>query len=136
MEAQNLVISFDYSWFLAKNLAYDECPIMKFHHRNSSTPDSRPPWNEFVLVLHIMWKKSIGYICFHYLISDLFVYSELKSTHHTQHKEISKWHGGGKKGWVKAGTECHFKLRKRRFRDKHEIHNFVRSLSFTWLTQK
>ena len=37
METQNLVISFDYSWFLAKNLAYDECWIMKFHYRNSST---------------------------------------------------------------------------------------------------
>ena len=37
METQNLVISFDYSWFLAKNLAYDECLIMKFHYRNSST---------------------------------------------------------------------------------------------------
>ena len=36
METQNLVISFDYSWFLAKNLAYAECPIMKFHYRNSS----------------------------------------------------------------------------------------------------
>ena len=32
----NLVISLDYSWFLAKNLAYVECPIMKFHYRNSS----------------------------------------------------------------------------------------------------
>ena len=39
METQNLVISFDYSWFLAKNLAYAECPIMKFHYRNSSTVD-------------------------------------------------------------------------------------------------
>ena len=37
METQNLVISFDYSWFLAKNLAYAECPIMKFHYWNSST---------------------------------------------------------------------------------------------------
>ena len=37
METQNLVISFDYSWFLAKNLAYDECWIMKFHYRNSSS---------------------------------------------------------------------------------------------------
>ena len=36
METQNLVISFDYSWFLAKNLAYAECWIMKFHYRNSS----------------------------------------------------------------------------------------------------
>ena len=34
METQNLVISFDYSWFLAKNLAYAECRIMKFHYRN------------------------------------------------------------------------------------------------------
>ena len=32
METQNLVISFDYSWFLAKNLAYAECRIMKFHY--------------------------------------------------------------------------------------------------------
>ena len=39
METQNLVISFDYSWFLAKNLAYAECPIMKFHYRNSSSAD-------------------------------------------------------------------------------------------------
>ena len=30
-ETQNLVISFDYSWFLAKNFAYAECRIMKFH---------------------------------------------------------------------------------------------------------
>ena len=37
METQNLEISFDYSWFLAKNFAYAECPIMKFHDRNSST---------------------------------------------------------------------------------------------------
>ena len=37
METQNLVISFDYSWFLVKNLAYAECLIMKFHYRNSST---------------------------------------------------------------------------------------------------
>ena len=37
METQNLVISFDYSWFLAKNLAYAECPIMKFHYRHSSS---------------------------------------------------------------------------------------------------
>ena len=36
VETQNLVISFDYSWFLAKNLAYAECLIMKFHYRNSS----------------------------------------------------------------------------------------------------
>ena len=36
METQNLVISFDYSWFLAKNFAYAECRIMKFHYRNSS----------------------------------------------------------------------------------------------------
>ena len=36
MKTQNLVISFDYSWFLAKNLAYAECRIMKFHYRNSS----------------------------------------------------------------------------------------------------
>ena len=36
METQNLVISFDYSWFLAKNLAYNKCRIMKFHYRNSS----------------------------------------------------------------------------------------------------
>ena len=48
-------------------------------------------------------------------IKSLYVYLELQSTHHIQHKEISMWHGGGKKGWVKAGTECHFKLRKRRF---------------------
>ena len=39
METQNLVISFNYSWFLAKNLAYAECPIMKFHYRNSSIAD-------------------------------------------------------------------------------------------------
>ena len=39
MGTQNLVISFDYSWFLAKNLAYAECPIMKFHYRNSSSDD-------------------------------------------------------------------------------------------------
>ena len=36
METQNLVISFDCSWFLTKNLAYVECPIMKFHYQNSS----------------------------------------------------------------------------------------------------
>ena len=40
METQNLVISFDYSWFLAKNLAYAECRIMKFHYRNSSNTNS------------------------------------------------------------------------------------------------
>ena len=39
METQNLVISFDYSWFLAKNLAYAECRIMKFQYQNSSTAD-------------------------------------------------------------------------------------------------
>ena len=37
METQNLVISFDYGWFLAKNLVYAECIIMKFHNRNSSS---------------------------------------------------------------------------------------------------
>ena len=37
METQNFVILFDYSWFLAKNLAYAKCPIMKFHYRNSSS---------------------------------------------------------------------------------------------------
>ena len=37
MATQNLVISFDYSLFLAKNLAYAECPIIKFHYRNSSS---------------------------------------------------------------------------------------------------
>ena len=36
METQNLVISFDFSWFLAKNLVYAECRIMKFQYRNSS----------------------------------------------------------------------------------------------------
>ena len=36
METQNLVILFDYGWFLAKNLAHAECRIMKFHYRNSS----------------------------------------------------------------------------------------------------
>ena len=36
METQNLVILFDYSWFLAKNIAYAEGWIMKFHYRNSS----------------------------------------------------------------------------------------------------
>ena len=36
METQNLVISFDCSWFLAQNLAYAECWIMKFHYQNSS----------------------------------------------------------------------------------------------------
>ena len=40
METQNLVISFDYSRFLAKNLAYAECRIMKFHYRNSSNVQS------------------------------------------------------------------------------------------------
>ena len=35
METQNLEISFDYSWFLAKHLAYAKCPIIKFHYRNS-----------------------------------------------------------------------------------------------------
>ena len=40
MESQNLVISFDYSWLLAKNLAYAECLIMKFHYRNSSNVES------------------------------------------------------------------------------------------------
>ena len=48
METQNLVISFDYSWFLAKNLAYAECGIMKFHYRNSS--NGRPlSWIQFLL---------------------------------------------------------------------------------------
>ena len=36
IETRNLVISFDCTWFLAKNLAYAECRIMKFHYRNSS----------------------------------------------------------------------------------------------------
>ena len=48
METQNLVISFDYSWFLAKNLAYDECWIMKFHYRNSSI-------RNFITQLTIYW---------------------------------------------------------------------------------
>ena len=52
METQNLVI-FDYSWFLAKNLAYAECRIMKFYYRNSSTlevlysPDQFLGWDFF-----------------------------------------------------------------------------------------
>ena len=39
METQNLEILFDYSWFLAKNLAHAKCRIMKFHYQNSSTVD-------------------------------------------------------------------------------------------------
>ena len=35
----NFIWLIDYSWFLAKNLAYAECPIMKFHYRNSSTAE-------------------------------------------------------------------------------------------------
>ena len=37
MDTQNLVISFDYSWFLAKNLAYAEWLILKFHYQNYLT---------------------------------------------------------------------------------------------------
>ena len=48
METQNLVISFDYSCFLAKNLAYAECPIMKFHYWNSSSQHER-------ICLKILW---------------------------------------------------------------------------------
>ena len=44
METQNLVISFDYSWFLAKNLAYAECPIVKFHYRNSNRNNLKSGW--------------------------------------------------------------------------------------------
>ena len=50
METQNLLISFDYSWFLAKNFAYAECLIMKFHYRNSSIVDL----SEFVELVHFV----------------------------------------------------------------------------------
>ena len=60
METQNLVISFDYSWFLAKNLAYAERRIMKFHYRNSSNVGD---FGEFILrkVFSASWKKSSYY---------------------------------------------------------------------------
>ena len=45
METQNVTISFDYSWFLAKNLAYAKCRIAKFHYRNSSNMDDLSPGN-------------------------------------------------------------------------------------------
>ena len=35
-EYQFMRTVFDYSWFLTKNLSFAECPIMKFHYRNSS----------------------------------------------------------------------------------------------------
>ena len=54
METQNLVISFDYSWFLAKNLAYAECRIMKFYYRNSSNAEVDP-----ILSSRHLWPKSI-----------------------------------------------------------------------------
>ena len=50
METQNLVISFDYSWYLANNLAYAECPIMIFHYRNSSI--------EYSLKISYKWRKN------------------------------------------------------------------------------
>ena len=40
METQNLVISFDYSWFLAKNLAYAECRICLLY--TSDAADDTP----------------------------------------------------------------------------------------------
>ena len=46
METQNLVISFDYSWFLAKNLAYAKCIIMKLHYRNSSNEGHWQYWEQ------------------------------------------------------------------------------------------
>ena len=58
METQNLVISFDYSWFLAKNLAYAECPIMKFHYRNSSNIHTRAWKNSHIFCL--------SFLCFDY----------------------------------------------------------------------
>ena len=57
METQNLVISFDYSWFLAKKLAYAECRIMKFHYRNSSTLRTIDPIS-FFLSIRQKWKMS------------------------------------------------------------------------------
>ena len=52
METQNLVISLDYSWFLAKNLAYVECRIMKFHYRNSSNVSTVFRYRQYVILLH------------------------------------------------------------------------------------
>ena len=68
METQNLVISFDYSWFLAKNLAYDECWIMKFHYRNSSICYA-VLW--FVMLTYFMIKEWLRIKC-----SRVYVHSE------------------------------------------------------------
>ena len=57
METQNLIISFDYSWFLAKNLAYAECLIMKFHYRNSSSIQ------EQVTIESGLWWRTYGTYC-------------------------------------------------------------------------
>ena len=58
METQNLVISFDYSWFLAKNLAYAECPIMKFQYWNSSTKNQRYLLLDATRSSYFFWKVS------------------------------------------------------------------------------
>jgi len=44
METQNLVISFDYSWFFAKNLAYAEC---------NSTTETHLVYNKFDLIVEV-----------------------------------------------------------------------------------
>ena len=54
METQNLVISFDYSRFLAKNLAYAECRIMKFHYRNSSNVHSLHTSDIFIFLTRVI----------------------------------------------------------------------------------
>ena len=68
METQNLVISFDYSWFLAKNLAYAECLILKFHYRNSS--NNNPwfkPWFNILLHTQSIVIATVNSQCLEYL---------------------------------------------------------------------
>ena len=63
METQNLVISFDYSWFLAKNLAYAECRIMKFHYRNSSTVTSLAKEKSHVTIFFQKQDTTLSSLC-------------------------------------------------------------------------
>ena len=80
METRNLVISFDYSWCLTKNLAY-ACLIMKFHYRNSSSVDFfliRDIFREIFKIYFFRFSiaKILYYTCFyslgHSLIKFLF----------------------------------------------------------------
>ena len=120
METQNLVISYDYSWFLAKNLAYAECLIMKFHYRNSSNIKVEvflrrsqhlkhsPTWLWHLLsnryFFQILWPSQNSLAFFHWFYQKschelfasikLFFYLNIISTSVTLIKHVTKFYFG------------------------------------------